>query len=64
VQHIPKQGKEAGTVQPIATKSSVGSKDGVGVVIHPSKTKKKQINISSIEQRQQTKLRINLNGKS
>jgi hypothetical protein len=37
------------------TEPSVGSKVGVGVVIHMSKTREKRINISSIEQRQQTK---------
>jgi hypothetical protein len=41
VQHVPKQGGEARTVQPIATKSSVGSECGIGVVVHLSKTKEK-----------------------
>jgi hypothetical protein len=39
-------------VQPVTTKPSVDSEGGVGVVIHLLKTKEKQINISSIEQRQ------------
>jgi hypothetical protein len=54
VQHVLKQGGKPGAVQPVTTEPSVGSKGGVGVVIHLSKTKEKQINISSIEQRQQT----------
>jgi hypothetical protein len=60
VQHVPKQGGKPGAVQPITTEPSVGSKGGVGVVIHLSKTREKRINISSIEQKQQTKtLKIN-----
>jgi hypothetical protein len=55
VQHIPKQGRKPGAVQPVTTEPSVGSKGGVGVIIHLSKTREKRINISSIEQRQQTK---------
>jgi hypothetical protein len=55
VQHVPEQGGKAGAVQPNAIEPSVGSEDGVGVVVHLSKTREKQINISSIEQRQQTK---------
>jgi hypothetical protein len=42
-------------VQPIIMEPSVGFEGGVGVVVHLSKTKEKRINISSIEQRQQTK---------
>jgi hypothetical protein len=41
VQHVPEQGGEPGAVQPITTESSVGSKGGVGVVIHLSKTREK-----------------------
>jgi hypothetical protein len=52
VQHIPEQGGKTGAVQPVVTEPSVGSKGGVGVVIHLSKTREKRINISSIEQRQ------------
>jgi hypothetical protein len=60
VQHVPKQGGKPGAVQPITTEPSVSSKGGVGVVIHLSKTREKRINISSTEQRQQTKtLEIN-----
>jgi hypothetical protein len=55
VQHILKQGGKPGAVQPVTKEPSVGSKGGVGVVIHLSKTREKQISISSIEQRQQTK---------
>jgi hypothetical protein len=55
VQHVPKQGGKPGAVQPVTTEPSVSSKGGVGVVIHLSKIREKQINISSIEQRQQTK---------
>jgi hypothetical protein len=55
VQHVPNQGGKHGAMQPIATEPSVGFKGGIGVVIHLSKIKEKQINISSIEQRQQTK---------
>jgi hypothetical protein len=55
VQHVSEQGRKPRAVQPIATEPSIGSKGGVGVVIHLSKTREKQINISSIEQRKQTK---------
>jgi hypothetical protein len=55
VQHIPEQGQEIGMVQPIAMKPSVGSEGGIGVVIYLLKTREIQINISSTEQRQQTK---------
>jgi hypothetical protein len=55
VQHVPEHGGKPGAVQPIATEPSVGYKGGVGVVIHLSKTREKQINISSTEKRQQTK---------
>jgi hypothetical protein len=41
VQHVPKQGGKPGAVQPITTAPSVGSKGGVGVVIHLSKTREK-----------------------
>ncbi len=36
-QHVPKQGGKPGVVQPVTTEPSVGSKGGVGVVIHLSK---------------------------
>jgi hypothetical protein len=55
VQLISEQGGKAGVVQPILTEPSIGFEGGVGVVIHLSKTREKRINISSIEQRQQTK---------
>jgi hypothetical protein len=55
VQHVSEQGGKPGAVQPVTTEPSIGSKGGVGVVIHLSKTREKRINISSIEQRQQTK---------
>jgi hypothetical protein len=55
VQHVPEKGGKLGAVQPIAMEPSVGSKGGVGVVIHLSKIREKWINISSIEQGQQTK---------
>jgi hypothetical protein len=55
VQHVPKQGGKPGAVQPVTTEPSVDSKGGVAVVIHLSKTREKRINISSVEQRQQTK---------
>jgi hypothetical protein len=55
VQHVPKQGGKPGAVEPVTTEPSVSSKGGVGVVINLSKTRDKRINISSIEQRQQTK---------
>jgi hypothetical protein len=42
-------------MQPVTTEPPVSSKSHVGVVVHLSKTRKKQINISSIEQRQQTR---------
>jgi hypothetical protein len=49
VQHVPEQGGKTGAVQPITTEPSVDFEGGVGVVIHLSKTREKQINISSIE---------------
>jgi hypothetical protein len=55
VQHITEQGGKLRAVQPVTTESSISSKGGVGVVIHLSEIREKQINISSIEQRQQTK---------
>jgi hypothetical protein len=55
VQHVPKQGGKPRAVQPVTTEPSVGSKGGIEVVIHLSKTREKWISISSIEQRQQTK---------
>jgi hypothetical protein len=55
VQHVPEQGEKSGAVQPVTTEPSVGSRGGVGVVIHLLKTREKRINISSIEQRQQIK---------
>jgi hypothetical protein len=41
VQHVPEQGGKRGAVQPITMEPSVGSKGGVGVVIHLSKIRKK-----------------------
>jgi hypothetical protein len=41
VQHVPEQGGKPRAVQPITTEPSVGSKGGVGVVIHLSKTREK-----------------------
>jgi hypothetical protein len=41
VQHVPEQGEKPVAVQPITTEPSVGSKVGVGVVIHLSKTREK-----------------------
>jgi hypothetical protein len=38
VQYVPEQGEKHGAVQPVATKPSVSSKSGVGVVIHLLKT--------------------------
>jgi hypothetical protein len=55
VQHVQEQGGKTKAVQPIAMEPSVGSKGGIGVVVHLSKTREKQINIPSIKQRQQTK---------
>jgi hypothetical protein len=55
IKHILKQGRKAGTVQPVVTEPSVGPEGGVGVVVHLSTTRKKRIIISSIEQRQQTR---------
>jgi hypothetical protein len=52
VQHVPEQGEKPRAVQSVTTEPSVGSKGGVGVVIHLLKTREKRINISSIEQRQ------------
>jgi hypothetical protein len=55
VQRIPEQGGKTGAVQPVTMEPSVGSEGGVELVIHLSKKREKQINISSNEQRQQTK---------
>jgi hypothetical protein len=55
VKHVLKQGREAGTVQPVTTEPSVGPEGGVWVVIHLSTTKKKRIIILSTEHRQQTR---------
>jgi hypothetical protein len=41
VQHVPEQGGKPGAVQPITMKSFVGSKGGIRVVIHLSKTREK-----------------------
>jgi hypothetical protein len=41
VQHIPEQGGKTGAVQPVTTEPSVGSKGGIGVVIHLSKIREK-----------------------
>jgi hypothetical protein len=40
VQHVLEQGGKPRAVQPIATEPSVGSKGGVGVVVHLSKNKR------------------------
>jgi hypothetical protein len=55
VQHVLEQGGKPGVVQPVTMEPSVGSKCGIEVVIYLSNTREKRINISSIEQRQQTK---------
>jgi hypothetical protein len=55
VQHVPEQCGKTEAVQPVATESSIGSEGVIGVVIHLLKIREKQINISSIKQRQQTK---------
>jgi hypothetical protein len=41
VQLVPEQGGKPGAVQPVTTEPSVGSKGGVGVVIHLSKIREK-----------------------
>jgi hypothetical protein len=41
VQHVSEKGGEPGVVQPITTEPSIGSKDGVRVVIHLSKIREK-----------------------
>jgi hypothetical protein len=41
VQHVPEHGGKPGAVQPVATEPFVGSKGGIGVVIHLSKTREK-----------------------
>jgi hypothetical protein len=41
VQHVPEQGGKPGAMQPITTEPSIGSKGGVGVVIHLSKIREK-----------------------
>jgi hypothetical protein len=54
VQHVLEQGGKTGAVQHFTMEPSIRSEGGVGAVVHLSKTREKQINISSIEQRQQT----------
>jgi hypothetical protein len=46
VHHIPEQGQEIRTVQPVAMKPSIISEGGIGVVVHLSKTREKRINFS------------------
>jgi hypothetical protein len=41
VQHVPELGGKLGAVQPVTMKPSIGSKGGVGVVIHLLKTREK-----------------------
>jgi hypothetical protein len=55
VRHIPEHGGKTGMVQPVTLEPSIVSEGGIGVVIHLLKTREKRINISSVEQRQQTK---------
>jgi hypothetical protein len=55
VKHVLEQGRKAKMVQPVTTEPSVGPEGGVGVAIHLSITRKKQIIISSTEQRQQAR---------
>jgi hypothetical protein len=55
MQHVPEQGGEPGAVQPVTTEPSISSKGGIGIIIHLLKTREKRINISFIEQRQQSK---------
>jgi hypothetical protein len=50
-----KQGQKARTVQPVTMEPSIGPEGCIGVVVHLSKTRKKRINIWSIEQTQQTR---------
>jgi hypothetical protein len=45
VWHVPEQGGKTGAVQPVTMEPSVGSKGGIGVVVHLSKIREKQINI-------------------
>jgi hypothetical protein len=40
VQHVPENSEKAGTVQPITTEPPVGTKGGIGVVIHLSKQRR------------------------
>jgi hypothetical protein len=56
VQYVLEQGGKTGVVQPVTTEPSVSSEGGVGVIVHLSKIREKRINISSIKQRQQTKI--------
>jgi hypothetical protein len=41
VQHVQEQGGKPRVVQPVTTEPSIGSKSGVGVVIHMSKIREK-----------------------
>jgi hypothetical protein len=41
VEHVPKQGQKAQTVQPVTTEPYIGSEGGIGVLVHLSTTRKK-----------------------
>jgi hypothetical protein len=43
VQHVSEYGGKPGVVQPVTMEPSVGSKGGIGVVVHLSKTREKRI---------------------
>jgi hypothetical protein len=45
VQHVPEQGGKPRAVQPVTMEPSIGSKGGVGVVIHLSKTRENESKI-------------------
>jgi hypothetical protein len=62
VQHFPKHGGEARTVQPVTTEPTVSCEGSVGVVIHLSKRRRNGQNFIHRTDTT-TKLNINLNDK-
>jgi hypothetical protein len=64
VQNVPKQGRKTRTVQPFATKSSVGFEGGVGVVIHLSKTRENELTFHPSNRDNKSKLQINHHDKT
>jgi hypothetical protein len=56
VQHVLEQGGKPGTVQPVTTKPSTGSKGGIEVVIHLSKTRRNKSTFHPLNRDNEPKL--------